>query len=59
MSGLNLNEVLVIEDSKYGIEAARNAGLKVLAIRDKKFGIDQSEAFAIIDSFSDLIDYLK
>ena len=59
MSGLSLNEVLVIEDSKYGIESAKNAGLKVLAIRDKKFGIDQSEAFAIIDSFSDLIDYLK
>ena len=59
MSGLNSDDVLVIEDSKYGIEAANNANLKVLAIKDKKFGIDQSEAFAIIDSFSDLLNYLK
>lgn len=58
ISGLEKEEVLVIEDSKYGIEAANNAGLKVLAIRDKNFGIDQSEAFMIIESFSNLIEYL-
>jgi beta-phosphoglucomutase len=48
--------VLVIEDSKSGIRAAKLAGLKVFAIRDDRFGMDQSEADAIISGVLELFD---
>jgi beta-phosphoglucomutase len=54
--GVDRERVLVIEDSKSGIRAAKLAGLKVFAIRDDRFGMDQSEADAIISGVLELFD---
>lgn len=43
-------ETLVIEDSYYGIAAAKAAGLTVVARKDDRFGFDQSTADYIVDS---------
>lgn len=45
-SGLQLhpNECMVLEDSTYGIKAAKSAGMYVLAHEDHRFGYDQSHA---------------
>lgn len=37
-------ECIVLEDSTYGIEAAKQAGMLVLAHEDLRFGYDQSKA---------------
>ncbi|SJZ38203.1 haloacid dehalogenase superfamily, subfamily IA, variant 3 with third motif having DD or ED/haloacid dehalogenase superfamily, subfamily IA, variant 1 with third motif having Dx(3-4)D or Dx(3-4)E [Anaerorhabdus furcosa] len=48
--GLNQGNCIVIEDSTVGIQAAKNAGLFVIAKEDKRFNFDQSKAdFSIID----------
>lgn len=48
--GLNQQNCIVIEDSTVGIQAAKNAGLFVIAKEDKRFNFDQSKAdFSIID----------
>lgn len=52
-------ECLVIEDSSYGIEAGNAAGMKVLAYRDDRYGVDQSKAFKIIDGMADIKDVLE
>ena len=57
MEKLNLtkDECVVIEDSKFGIEAAKAAGIYVIAIRDVEFGINQEEADVIVDTLKDII----
>lgn len=50
------NRVLVIEDSMSGIQAAKDAGLRVFAIKDERFGIDQSKADDHISMVSDIFD---
>ncbi|MBQ6335233.1 MAG: HAD family phosphatase [Erysipelotrichaceae bacterium] len=57
--GLEKDECLVIEDSPYGLEAGKNAGMVTVARRDDHFGIDQSKADFIIPSLSDLSDLIK
>lgn len=47
---LPLREILVIEDSTYGILAARRAGLQVVALRDPLLQFDISQADYVIDS---------
>lgn len=49
---------LVIEDSQKGIEAGKRANLTVLARKDERFGVDQSQANAIIDNLKAIFDYL-
>lgn len=44
----NKEEVIAIEDSTYGISAAINAGLKVIALEDTRFGFDQSKATYLV-----------
>lgn len=41
---LNKDEILVVEDSDYGIESAKKAGFKVVAREDKRFNFTQKEA---------------
>jgi beta-phosphoglucomutase family hydrolase len=56
-SGLSvgLDECLVIEDSKLGVEAAKKAGMKCVGYRNPHSGDqDLSEADIVIDSFSKL-----
>lgn len=57
---LNLShtEAVVVEDSFYGISSAKNARIFTYAIKDTKFGIDQSNADVIIDDISKLKLYL-
>ncbi|MDY4761201.1 HAD family phosphatase [Streptococcus thoraltensis] len=56
--GLEKDQALVIEDSQKGIEAGKRAGLKVLALKDNRFGVDQSQADFSIDHLGQLFDFL-
>jgi beta-phosphoglucomutase family hydrolase len=48
-------ECLVIEDSKLGVEAAKNAGMKCVGYRNPNSGNqDLSKADVVIDNFSEL-----
>lgn len=47
------NDCIVIEDSLVGIQAAINAGLYVIAIKENRFLVDQSQADCIVN---DLIE---
>lgn len=53
------NECIVIEDSARGIEAGKNADMLVCAIKDTRFGINQSKADYKISHLSALIPLLK
>lgn len=47
------NDCIVIEDSLVGIQAAINAGLYVIALKENRFSVDQSQADCIVN---DLIE---
>ena len=51
-------ECLVLEDSPYGIEAAKNAGMYVLAKKDTRVGFQQNQADAIITDVEEVLNYL-
>ena len=53
--GLPAADILVLEDSPKGIEAAVRAGLDVLAIKDNRFGLDQSQATGYIDRVAEVL----
>ncbi|MBR3150996.1 MAG: HAD family phosphatase [Erysipelotrichaceae bacterium] len=55
---LQSGECAVIEDSYYGILAGKRAGMKVIAIRDDYFGLDQTLADRIVESVPEAIDFL-
>lgn len=52
--GVDKAEILVVEDSPYGIEAAKRAGLTVVALWDPFFHFDVSPADAVITSLKEL-----
>lgn len=55
-----VEEALVLEDSEAGIQAAYNAGIKVICIPDLKKPDEQFASKAILlDSLTEVIDYLK
>ena len=56
--GFQKDEYLVIEDSTYGITAAKACGLKCLALRDDRFRFDQEKADHKIASLEKLLNYL-
>lgn len=56
--GLKKSEILVVEDSTYGIQAASRAGLKVIAVSDPLFHFDTHLADGIIHSLDELIPYI-
>ncbi len=56
--GLDASECLVIEDSPYGIQAGKNAGILTAARKDDRFGLDQTQADYIIGSMADLSDLI-
>lgn len=56
--GVDKKDILVFEDSSKGIAAAKAAGLTVWAIRDRHYGMDQSQADKLIDSLSQAMDDL-
>lgn len=51
--GLKNNECLVIEDSPYGIEAAKNASMMVVA-RKTTFSFSQDNADMIVDNLNEI-----
>lgn len=51
-------ETIIIEDSFPGIQAAIRAGIDVIALKDHRFNLDQSQAKAIIDDLLDVKLYL-
>lgn len=55
----NPDECIVIEDSTLGIQAGKNAGMRVIALHDKKFSLDQSDASTIVDSIEDVAKLLE
>lgn len=55
---VNLENCLVIEDSNVGIEAGKKAGMKVIALREERFGFSQDEADLIVDDLLEIKQYL-
>lgn len=56
--GLCEEECFVIEDSTVGIQAAKGAGMTVAALKDDRFGFDQSLADFHIESLLDVLERL-
>lgn len=52
--GLQAEDCIAVEDSTYGVESAAAAGLRVAAIRDHRFGYDQTRAAWMLESLSEL-----
>lgn len=48
--GLQSKECVVVEDSTFGIQAAKNAGLFTIAIKDYRFGMKQENADVFADN---------
>lgn len=51
--------IIVIEDSQYGIEAAIRAGLDVFALRNNEYQFDLSQAKFIFDNHSEIQEYIN
>ena len=58
-TGLDPDDVIAIEDSPIGIQAAKNAGISVIAFKGSEIQQDTSLADYDIDSYSSLISVLK
>lgn len=56
--GFSEEECFVIEDSTVGITAAKRANMTVAALRDDRFGFDQSQADYHIDRIDEVLNYL-
>lgn len=56
--GEKREHILVVEDSEKGIAAAVAAGLQVWAIKDRQFGMNQSQANRMIDNLLQLVGEL-
>ena len=52
------DECIVIEDSRIGIEAGKNANMFVIAYKDEKFKQDQSKASIAFSSMKEISDYI-
>lgn len=57
--GVTPHQCLVIEDSSIGIQAGKNAGMRVIALHDPRIPVDQSMADVIINHFGDILEYIK
>ncbi|MGT2930588.1 HAD family hydrolase [Streptococcus dentasini] len=56
--GFAKSDLLVIEDSEKGIAAAVAAGIEVWAIKDERYGLDQSQANRLINNLTEVLDCL-
>lgn len=52
-------ECLAVEDSTYGIQAARAAGVLVAALCDERFGFDQSGADFLIGCLKEILNIIQ
>ena len=56
MLGVEKEKCLVIEDSYYGIQAAINANIDVVVLKDNKIGINQSNGMLFINNLLEIRD---
>lgn len=56
--GVQEQNCFVLEDSTVGIQAAHDAGMKVAALTDDRFGFDQSLADHQVEHVQDILLYL-
>lgn len=56
---LTPEECIAVEDSTYGIQAAKNAGIQVIAVKDSRFSFDQSEADDWVEKTVDLVEIVR
>ena len=49
-------DIFVVEDSTVGIEAGKRAGLKVIALKDHRYGMNQEKADYLIEDLMEIID---
>ena len=56
--GLLPEQCIIVEDSALGIRAGKQAGARVIALRDRDGAIDQSEADAIIYNITEILQYI-
>ncbi|WP_295754023.1 HAD family phosphatase [uncultured Holdemanella sp.] len=54
--GVSKDEIWVVEDSEYGIEAAKNAGLKVIGLYNRELYQDLTDANLIISSLKQIME---
>ena len=54
--GVSKEEIWVVEDSEYGIEAAKKAGLKVMGLYNSKLYQDLTDANLIISSLKQIME---
>ena len=54
----NINEIIVIEDSPGGIEAAKSAGLRCIAITNTFDNEELGKADIIVSNYEDILKYL-
>lgn len=52
--GVEIKDCIVIEDSKLGIDAGKNADMTVIAVREERFSQDQSRADYICNSMKEI-----
>lgn len=52
------DQCFVLEDSTVGIQAAKDAGMTVAALRDDRFGFDQSPADYHVERIDEILKYL-
>lgn len=57
--GKKISECVAIEDSNYGIQAAKAAGLFTIAKREERFSFNQKRADLIIDSLKELPEVIE
>ena len=57
--GFAKKDIVIIEDSQKEIQAGVAASVRVLAIRDKVFGVDQSKADVLIDSLTEALQFVE
>lgn len=55
---IGCGEAAAVEDSAYGIQAAKAAGLTCFALRENRFDFKQDKADYLIDRLSQLLNYL-
>lgn len=52
--GVRPKDAIAIEDSDYGIDSAKNAGLTVIARRENRFNFKQDKSDFIVDNLQDI-----
>lgn len=51
-------ETIVVEDSEYGIEAAKRSGIFTIALKDERFNFKQEKADIILETIDEITDYI-